>query len=163
MELSQDTPKIDSQQKPELTIEIPTINIELTQEKINETIQENVKTIISVKDATIDHIYKQLIQNKEKLKNASVFEIIVICMELVETGLVSHINKKEIVVAVLERISKGFDGIDGTSDDLISQNTIKMIKSILDNALIDDIIDTIIKASKQIFNINKNKKWWCCF
>jgi len=163
MELSQDTPKIDSQQKPELTIEIPTINIELTQEKINETIQENVKTIISVKDATIDHIYKQLIQNKEKLKNASVFEIIVICMELVEIGLVSHINKKEIVVAVLERISKGFDGIDGTSDDLISQNTIKMIKSILDNALIDGIIDTIIKASKQIFNINKNKKWWCCF
>lgn len=162
-----------STQKPELTIEIPVLTPtdiqipeEIKQETIEETIEEikqDVKTLISTKDAIVDQVYKQLFESKDKLKSASAFDIIIMSMELVETGLVAHINKKEVVVAVLERISKGFDGIEGTSDDLISQDTIKMIKSLLDNALIEGVIDTIVKASKKLFNINKNKKWWCCF
>ena len=162
-----------STQKPELTIEIPVLTPtdiqipeEIKQETIEETIEEikqDVKTLISTKDAIVDQVYKQLFESKDKLKSASAFDIIIMSMELVETGLVAHINKKEVVVAVLERISKGFDGIEGTSDDLISQDTIKMIKSLLDNALIDGMIDVIVKASKKLFNINKNKKRWCCF
>jgi len=161
----------EKQQNIELTIEIPAstpteIQVENVAEKIEnkiEEIKQDVKTIISTKDAIVDQVYKQLFETKDRLKSASAFDIVVMCMELVETGLVAHINKKEVVVAVLERIAKGVDGVEGTSDDLVSQDTIKMIKSILENSLIDGMIDVIVKASKKLFNINKNKKWWCCF
>ena len=169
MEVIQETSENHSTQKPELTIELPVLTpteIQITEEKVEEKVEEikqDVKSIISTKDATVTQICKQLTENKEKLKCASAFDIIIMCMELVETGLIAHINKKEVVIAVLERVSKGFDGIEGTSDDLISQDTIKMIKSLLENSLIEGVIDTIVKASKKLFNINKNKKWWCCF
>jgi hypothetical protein len=169
MEVIQETSENHSAQKPELTIELPVVTpteIQITEEKVEEKVEEikqDVKSIISTKDAIVTQICKQLSENKEKLKSASAFDIIVMIMELLEVGLVAHINKKEVAIAVLERVSKGFDGIEGTSDDLISQDTIKMIKSILENNLINGIIDTIVKASKKLFNINKNKKWWCCF
>ena len=73
------------------------------------------------------------------------------------------IAKKNLVLSIIERISKGLDGIEGTSDDIISQETMNTIRVLLQNNLIEGIINGLIKVSKQLFNFNKTNKKWCCF
>lgn len=164
--------------KPELTIEVPspskesielntslsTISEEttLTDVKVEETkkevsFQDQHENII--KDAIIN-----LFKNKDKLKVATALDIISMIMEIAEKiFLRDPIAKKNLVLSIIERISKGLDGIEGTSDDIISQETMNTIRVLLQNNLIEGIINGLIKVSKQLFNFNKTNKKWCCF
>jgi hypothetical protein len=84
-------------------------------------------------------------------------------MELVETLklLNTKLNKKDIVIRVLERIAKGVDGVQGNTDDIISQHTMTTIKMLLDNSLAESFINAIIKATKKKVKINKPKFCFC--
>ena len=159
--------------KPELTIEVPspskesielntslsTISEEttLTEVKVEVSFQDQHDNII--KDAIIN-----LFKNKDKLKVATALDIISMIMEIAEKiFLHDPIAKKNLVLSIIERISKGLDGIEGTSDDIISQETMNTIRVLLQNNLIEGIINGLIKVSKQLFNFNKTNKKWCCF
>jgi hypothetical protein len=171
--------------KPELTIEVPspskesielntslsTISEEttLTDVKVNEVkveVEETKKEVsfqdqhdTIIKDAIIN-----LFKNKDKLKVATALDIISMIMEIAEKiFLHDSIAKKNLVLSIIERISKGLDGIEGTSDDIISQETMNTIRVLLQNNLIEGIINGLIKVSKQLFNFNKTNKKWCCF
>jgi hypothetical protein len=159
--------------KPELSIEVPspskesielntslsTISEEttLTEVKVEVSFQDQHDNII--KDAIIN-----LFKNKDKLKVATALDIISMIMEIAEKiFLRDPIAKKNLVLSIIERISKGLDGIEGTSDDIISQETMNTIRVLLQNNLIEEIINGLIKVSKQLFNFNKTNKKWCCF
>lgn len=171
--------------KPELTIEVPSpskesieLNISLstiseettlTDVKVNEVkveVEETKKEVSFqdqheniIKDAIIN-----LFKNKDKLKVATALDIISMIMEIAEKiFLHDPIAKKNLVLSIIERISKGLDGIEGTSDDIISQETMNTIRVLLQNNLIEGIINGLIKVSKQLFNFNKTNKKWCCF
>lgn len=171
--------------KPELTIEVPspskesielntslsTISEEttLTDVKVNEVKVEveETKKEVSFQDQH-DNIIKDaiinLFKNKDKLKVATALDIISMIMEIAEKiFLRDPIAKKNLVLSIIERISKGLDGIEGTSDDIISQETMNTIRVLLQNNLIEGIINGLIKVSKQLFNFNKTNKKWCCF
>ena len=171
--------------KPELTIEVPspskesielntslsTISEEttLTDVKVNEVKVEveETKKEVSFQDQH-DNIIKDaiinLFKNKDKLKVATALDIISMIMEIAEKiFLHDSIAKKNLVLSIIERISKGLDGIEGTSDDIISQETMNTIRVLLQNNLIEGIINGLIKVSKQLFNFNKTNKKWCCF
>jgi hypothetical protein len=171
--------------KPELTIDVTshykesielntslsTISEEttLTDVKVNEVKVEveETKKEVSFQDQH-DNIIKDaiinLFKNKDKLKVATALDIISMIMEIAEKiFLRDPIAKKNLVLSIIERISKGLDGIEGTSDDIISQETMNTIRVLLQNNLIEGIINGLIKVSKQLFNFNKTNKKWCCF
>lgn len=64
-------------------------------------------------------------------------------------------TKKTILIQVIERIASGKDGLINTDDDLISKDYLDILRSILDNNIIEGIIDVISDASKGKFNIGK--------
>lgn len=169
--------------KPDLTIDVPSPakeSIELnptlssiteesnqpTEIKIDEVKVEETKKEVSFQDQH-DEIIKKAIVNlfkdKDRLKVATSLDIISMAMEIAETiFLHDSISKKNLVLSIVEKISKGLDGIEGTSDDIISQETMNTICVLLQNHLIEGIVNGLIKASKQLYNFNKKKRW-CCF
>jgi len=159
--------------KPELTIEVPSpskesIELNTSLSTVSEeTTLTDVKVEVSFQDQH-DNIIKDaiinLFKNKDKLKVATALDIISMIMEIAEKiFLRDPIAKKNLVLSIIERISKGLDGIEGTSDDIISQETMNTIRVLLQNNLIEGIINGLIKVSKQLFNFNKTNKKWCCF
>lgn len=176
--MSEETPK------PELTIEVPSPSkdsIELNTTPDLSPIPEETShptTPIPLEDIKIDKkevsfqdendkIIKESIVNlfkdKDRLKVATAFDIISMTMEISEqVFLHDAIAKKTLVLSIIERIAKGLDGIEGTSDDIISVETMNSIRILLQNKLIEGIINGLIKASKQLFKFNAKKKW-CCF
>jgi hypothetical protein len=169
--------------KPDLTIDVPSPakeSIELnptlspiteesnqpTEITIDEVKVEETKKEVSFQDQH-DEIIKKAIVNlfkdKDRLKVATSLDIISMAMEIAETiFLHDSISKKILVLSIVEKISKGLDGIEGTSDDIISQETMNTICVLLQNHLIEGIVNGLIKASKQLYNFNKKKRW-CCF
>jgi hypothetical protein len=61
-----------------------------------------------------------------------------------------YVKRTELIVPTLERIAAGQDGISGTDDDLISQDVIQDIKSLMRLRVVEHIASEI--------NIQK-----CCF
>ena len=78
-------------------------------------------------------------------------------IDLIKTG-VDVLHKKnihkdftfEILKAVLKKIANGNDGISGTEDDLLSQNTIGLLIILIDSELIDVIITGVVSGSKKV-------------
>jgi hypothetical protein len=64
-------------------------------------------------------------------------------------------EKKQMLIRVLEHISAGNDGILGTDDDILPQGTVKAIRAILDQSLIEDIVETLIGISKGDVSVEK--------
>ena len=127
----------------------------------DEKLLEHSSSIENVVQTVLDRFSSKHKTINVKIMNA--YQLIVMIMEIVETiTLAEGIKKKTIVINVLERIATGLDGIQNTKDDLISQNTISSIKTLLENNLVDSLINLIAAATKGVFNINKQKKW-CCF
>ena len=138
-------------------VKVNEVKVEVEETKKEVSFQDQHENII--KDSIIN-----LFKNKDKLKVATALDIISMIMEIAEKiFLHDPIAKKNLVLSIIERISKGLDGIEGTSDDIISQETMNTIRVLLQNNLIEGIINGLIKVSKQVFNFNKTNKKWCCF
>ena len=67
-------------------------------------------------------------------------------------------QRENLVLSIIERISKGLDGIEGTSDDIISQETMNTIRVLLQNNLIEGIINGLIKVSNKSLILIKQTK-----
>jgi hypothetical protein len=121
---------------------------------------EKLKEPINLADIA-ERVYKDLSLNS-LVKHFTTYEIIVSIMELVENidtinNSVAHerSEKKELVIAVLNKLAKGKDGVAGTEDDLISVEKMNSIKMLLESSLVGDFIEVVVKATKGNININK--------
>ncbi len=130
---------------------------------------EKLKEPINLADIA-ERVYKDLSLNS-LIKHFTTYEIIVSIMELVENietmnkSVVSAMHgakgdherseKKELVIAVLNKLAKGKDGVAGTEDDLISVEKMNSIKMLLESSLVGDFIEVVVKATKGNININK--------
>jgi hypothetical protein len=112
---------------------------------------EKLKEPINLDDL-VETVYKNLSLNS-LIKHFTTYELIVNIMELVEN--IDTINKKDLVIAVLNKLAKGKDGVAGTEDDLISVEKINSIKLLLESSLVGDFIEVVVKATKGNININK--------
>jgi hypothetical protein len=102
-------------------------------------------------------IVRQIMDDiKEKKFNIiSVMSLISKIMEIVEKiPNLSGKYKKECVISVLNEIAKGIDGIEGTEDDLIPGYIMKGLKFMLNNKIAENVIDTVVSASKGLLNVN---------
>jgi len=137
-------------------------------EQIKQTIENQKHKADDVFNFISKKVFDKLLSKHDSLKVANAYDLIIMIMEVIEEIylLDKHdVDKKIILIEVLERISKGVDGIAGTDDDLINKNTVDTIRKILENRLVEGIVNTIVRASKGLININKKKckSWFCCF
>ena len=137
-------------------------------EQIKQTIENQKHKANDAFNSISKKVFDKLLSKHDSLKVANAYDIIIMIMEIIEEIylLDEHdVDKKVILIEVLERISKGVDGIAGTDDDLINKNTVDTIRKILENRLVEGIVNTIVRASKGLININKKKckSWFCCF
>jgi hypothetical protein len=91
-----------------------------------------------------------------KIDVYSPYSVVVKTMELLENvkGL-SGGEKKKYIIAAIEEVAKGDDGIAGTADDLIPVSTVNKLKLMVEQDLVGDTIDLIVDATKGEFNLNK--------
>ena len=137
-------------------------------EQIKQTIENQKHKADDAFNSISKKVFDKLLSKHDSLRVANAYDIIIMIMEIIEEIylLDEHdVDKKVILIEVLERISKGVDGIAGTDDDLINKNTVDTIRKILENRLVEGIVNTIVRASKGLININKKKckSWFCCF
>ena len=98
---------------------------------------------------------RKAIESKQ-LNTQSAMAIIKKGMELMEKyNHLSGKDKKDLLIKVLENISAGNDGIIGTDDDILPQETVLAMKTILDGKLVGDIIDTIVSAVRGDIDMKK--------
>lgn len=64
-------------------------------------------------------------------------------------------QRKKLLVNVLTRVAKGNDGVFGTDDDVLPEETVKQICVLLEGNLVENVIDIIVDATKGNFDINK--------
>lgn len=98
---------------------------------------------------------RKAIESKE-LNIQSAMTIVKKGMELMDKYKhLSGKEKKDLLIKVLDNISAGNDGIIGTDDDILPQETVAAMRTILDGKLIEDIIDTMISVARGDINIEK--------
>lgn len=92
---------------------------------------------------------------QKKVNINSVMSLVSKTMELVEkVPNLSGRYKKECVIAVLNEIAKGADGIEGTEDDLIPGYVMEGLKFMLLNNIVENVIDVVVAATKGLLNVN---------
>jgi hypothetical protein len=57
-------------------------------------------------------------------------------------------EKQQVVINALMEFAKGYDGIEGTQDDLINSTIIKGIHVLIEHEILPKIINIIVSASK---------------
>lgn len=73
--------------------------------------------------------------------------IIKYLMKIVDVdNALSGLEKKEMVIKILEKICAGKDGIMGTDDDLISEHIVDGINALIRSGVIDEVI-TLLHAA----------------
>jgi hypothetical protein len=97
-----------------------------------------------------------------KGKKINYTTLIVNGMEIIEKNkkLDGSIKKKYLIIAIGE-LAKGIDNISGTEDDIISLENMIILKKLIDENLLEDMIDIIADVSKGLFDINKSSKSRC--
>lgn len=108
--------------------------------------------------STVIKCLKESIKDK-KINIVNYTIVIISAMEIIEKykDLNGNLKKKYLIMAI-EDIAKGDDGIVGTSDDLISKENVVILKNLIDQNILSDLIDIISDASKGLFDINKTSK-----
>jgi len=108
--------------------------------------------------STVIKCLKESIKDK-KINIVNYTIVIISTMEIIEKykDLNGNLKKKYLIMAI-EDIAKGDDGIVGTADDLISKENVVILKNLIDQNILSDLIDIISDASKGLFDINKTSK-----
>jgi len=104
--------------------------------------------------ALLEELKTFIIANKDTLKNP--FHLVAKAMEVAAKfpGLPGA-EKRVLVVKVLRTIAAGADGVEGTEDDILSPEMMKVVRDLLEKDIINDIMDVIMSASKGQFNLQK--------
>ena len=108
-----------------------------------------------------DNLLNLFIKKTEniEIQLTNLSNIIIVAMELIELTELKDIEQKNAVIKLLTTLIN-YKSIN------ISVNTKSKITEMIENKIIDNIIDTIVSATKGEFNINKKKKKIfkkCCF
>ena len=94
-----------------------------------------------------------------------IMDLITLLMQEVEKykGLTGE-QKKQYVIETLFQIAYGRDGLPYTNDDLLPKTILEPLVFLEKNNILPYMIDTIISASKGIYNINTIKSFFSkCF
>lgn len=92
---------------------------------------------------------------QRKVDPMSAFAIVARGMELLETyKQLSGEQKKDYIIAVVQDLAKGADGIPGTKDDLLPQSTVNALGALLRENILANFISILIDATKGKVNIN---------
>lgn len=63
------------------------------------------------------------------------------------------VTKKELLIKALDHLVSGKDGIVGTDDDIITEEYVRILRMMIDNNIVDEIITVIKDASKGKYNL----------
>jgi len=82
-------------------------------------------------------------------------------MDLIKNGMelardiasISGVERKKCLVAALQIVARGKDGISGTEDDLIAPENLKMLSIMLEHNIVEHIVDALVDAAKGRLNI----------
>jgi hypothetical protein len=98
-----------------------------------------------------------VLKNNIKGKTINYTEIIITAMEIIDKyeNLTGSLKKSYIMIAI-DNISRGNDRMIGTEDDLISQENVIILKNLIEQNILSDLIDTIVIATKGKIDINKS-------
>lgn len=104
-------------------------------------------------------ILEEVYTTLEKLvkKDVQPIELIKAGIEILQPKHINKNVKKEILIVVLEQIAYGNDGIPGTNDDRLSQESLHLLKLIVSNS---DVIHFTIKGIIATIKKTKIKKCW---
>lgn len=86
----------------------------------------------------------------------SAMAVITIGME--EMGKIKTMPGKEklhTLEVILRDISTGMDGVSNTTDDILSPDVVESIVKILNTGLLEDIVDTVLQASRGTYSFGK--------
>lgn len=86
----------------------------------------------------------------------SAMTVITIGME--EMGKIKTMTGKEklhTLETVLRDISTGMDGVSNTADDILSPDVVESIMKILNTGLLEDIVDTVLQASRGTYSFGR--------
>ena len=124
------------------------------EEKKEDEKKEDEKKVekVEIKNNNIKPILEEVIKNINSFQNDST-KCITFIMEKIETIKNKEINKFDLLNEVLSLIIES----DQISNDLKSE-----IKVLIESKLIIKFVESIIKASKGLFALNKKFKF-CCF
>lgn len=67
-------------------------------------------------------------------------------------------EKKKYLIKAIEMVARGKDGVFGTEDDLIPENTAKTLMMLLEQNLVEDTIHLIADAATGKLNVGQMKK-----
>ena len=100
---------------------------------------------------------ERLVQTIVGVQLTSPMDVVRLAMELADTyPTLTGKEKKAHVIAALEAIAAGKDGVAGTVDDLIPERVMRGVKALLsDEDLLRDTIDLVIAATKGHLDLNK--------
>jgi hypothetical protein len=110
-----------------------------------------VDTTKAVQDITQTIMFFVL---SKSVDTSSAMALIAKGMEIVERypGL-SSVQKKECLIAAIQTVAVGADGIAGTDDDLIPKRTVDALNLMLRENLVEQTVDAFIAISKGQFTI----------
>jgi hypothetical protein len=96
------------------------------------------------------------LKNNIKGKTINYTQIIITAMEIIDKyeNLTGTLKKSYIIMAI-DNISRGNYKI-GLGDELISQENVIILKSLIEQNILSDLIDTIVIATKGKIDINKS-------
>lgn len=80
----------------------------------------------------------------EKINTSNVASMITDIID--KTADVKNPNQQDIIYKILCEIAKGKDGLMGTSDDAISEETMTQLKHMISTSLLQDVISCVYDA-----------------
>lgn len=108
--------------------------------------------------STVIKCLKESIKDK-KISFVNYTIIIISAMEIIEKyKTLNGALKKKYMIMAIEEIAEGNDNIVGTDDDLIFKENTIILKNLIEQNILSDLIDIISDASKGLFDINKSTK-----
>ena len=107
-----------------------------------------------VYDTSIIVQLNTILQNNIKGKNINYTQIIVTAMEIIDKY--ENLNgslKKSYIIMAIDNLTRDNNDIE---NNLISQENLIILKNLMQQNILSDLIDTIVNASKGNFDINKS-------
>ena len=83
-------------------------------------------------------------------KQTMPIDLVKIGVELLQNKPISNVEKKAILKQILTDIAVGQDGVKGTYDDRLSENTLGLLIILIEADLTDVIITGVVSGAKKV-------------
>jgi len=110
-----------------------------------------------VYDTSIIVQLNTILQNSIKGKNINYTQIIVTAMEIIDKyENLNGLLKKSYIIMAIDNLTRDNNENNDIENNLISQENLIILKNLMQQNILSDLIDTIVNASKGNFDINKS-------